>query len=114
MKTKDGIEIAVGMEIWVNPECVFEDVIEAHAFTDKHVVAKIYENVVIAHPAHSSAITCDFLFENIFADRSKWYEDRQERMEEVILAKRETMMCKIAKLKQELQRIEDIRDGWLE
>jgi hypothetical protein len=113
-KTKDGRLVTVGMAIWVNPECVFEDEITPNHFTGKHVVDQIRNNVVLAHPEHSRAISCDFLYTDIFAKEENWREDRSERYEEVILAKRETMMLETARMQQELARIEQIRDEWWE
>lgn len=114
MKTKDGIDVKVGMEIWVNPDCVFEDVIEQNTFTGKHIIASICNHIVWAHPEHSSVVSCDFFFEEIFAKRENWYKDRHARIEEVILNKRETLMLEAAKLEQELKNIEEIRNNWLE
>ena len=114
MKTRDGVEITVGMTIWVNPECVFQDEITPHAFTGKQIVDEIGTHIVWAHPEHSKAFNCDFLFAEIFAKKEKWLEDRQEKMEEIIVAKRETMMLETAKMEQELARIEKIRDDWVE
>lgn len=111
-KTKDGFDITVGMTVWVNPECVFEDVIELSIFTDKHIVKEIRNHVVWAHPENCVFSDCDFFFCEIFAKKENWKKDRSEKIEEVILSKRETMTTKIAKMEQELARIERIRDEW--
>jgi hypothetical protein len=112
MKTQDGVEIVIGMTIWVNPDCTFEDEIIPGAFTKEQIVSSIHTHEVYAHTKESKHLCCSYAFENIFAKKENWVADRKKRIEEVILAKRVIMVLKQEKAEQYISLLEEIRDKW--
>ncbi len=110
-KTKDGFDITVGMTIWVNPDCAFRHIIKPHAFTDKHIVTIVAEDISLAYPIGMPYRVRDFFNKEIFAKKENWLADRENKIEEVISGKRNTLMGVTERMEREINTIEKIRDG---
>ncbi len=119
-KTADGIDIKVGMEIWVNPACVFEGPIFRTSFVKKQIVSEIDKTLkgqpIIAHNEGEEHLSCVFSPDIIFFNKEKWADDRKKRYIEVLIEKRKELGDYIEEKLKEIHKIEvnmDNVDNWI-
>ena len=118
-KTADGVSIIIGMEIWVNPDYIFDGSCSRTSFVKKRIVSKIDDKLacpICSHDGEFVHLTCSFSPDTIFFDKEKWATDRKKRYTEVLKEKRKELFDYIEEKTKEINKIEciiDNVDNWI-
>ncbi len=118
-KTADGVKIIIGMEIWVNPDYIFDSSCSRTSFVKKRIVSKIDDKLacpICSHDGEFLHLICSFSPDIIFFNKEKWAEDRKKRYTEVLIEKRKSLGDYIEEELKEINKIKiiiDNVDNWI-